>query len=150
MNAHATRPAKPRAPLLRLVAAFALCASTMGANGMGCGEGLQNRPGEPGLDVGGINGATWAMTYNPQIEVTVKGAHFIQLCDKNKTPPMPAMTTTAPGARLAPMRRSGIDAGGTVAPRRHGQRHRCSVPRCAAHKTASLPPWRRCKSSRCH
>ena len=73
MNAHATRPAKPRAPLLRLVAAFALCASTMGANGMGCGEGLQNRPGEPGLDVGGINGATWAMTYNPQIEVTVKG-----------------------------------------------------------------------------
>ncbi len=31
-----------------------------------------------------------------------------------------------------------------------GTLHWCSVPRYAAHKTAPLPPWRRCKSSRCH
>jgi hypothetical protein len=49
---------KRNTPLFLLVA---LCATTMlmGAKKQGCGEGLDNRPGEAGIDVGGTLGATW-------------------------------------------------------------------------------------------
>lgn len=59
---------------LRMLGWAVLLASTMGATEGGCGQGLQNRPGEPGLEVGGVAGATWQVRYGDQIEVTVKGA----------------------------------------------------------------------------
>lgn len=40
----------------------------------GCGAGLDNRQGEPGIDVGGKAGADWSMTYSDQIEVRIKNA----------------------------------------------------------------------------
>lgn len=54
-------------------ALFAL-SLTMGANQGGCGQGLDNRPGDPGIDVGGAAGAKWAVSYGTTMEVTVKGA----------------------------------------------------------------------------
>lgn len=66
-------PARTRKRFLPVVA-LALVMSTLGANEGGCGTGLNNIPGEPGLDVGGVPGATWQMTYSDQISVTVKGA----------------------------------------------------------------------------
>lgn len=40
----------------------------------GCGEGLDNRPGEPGVDVGGVEGAKWVVDYNDKVQVTIKNA----------------------------------------------------------------------------
>ena len=37
----------------------------------GCGGGLDNRPGEKGIDVGGPGGADWEMTYGDQVQVRV-------------------------------------------------------------------------------
>lgn len=45
----------------------------MGANEGGCGQGLDNRPNQPGVDVGGTAGASWQVSYGGQMEVTVKG-----------------------------------------------------------------------------
>jgi hypothetical protein len=42
-----------------------------GADRGGCGEGLDNRAGEPGINVGGATGATWDMAYSNTIEVRV-------------------------------------------------------------------------------
>jgi len=38
----------------------------------GCGSGLNNRPGEKGVDVGGVDGADWAVSYGSDVEVTIK------------------------------------------------------------------------------
>lgn len=38
----------------------------------GCGGGLDNRAGEPGVDVGGIAGADWKISYGDKVEVKVK------------------------------------------------------------------------------
>jgi len=38
----------------------------------GCGGALDNRAGEPGVDVGGIAGADWEITYGDKVEVTIK------------------------------------------------------------------------------
>lgn len=43
-----------------------------GAEKGGCGQGLDNRPGEPGIDVGGTAGAKWTVTYQDTMEVVVK------------------------------------------------------------------------------
>lgn len=44
----------------------------------GCGGGLDNRPGEKGIDVGGLSGAMWQVTYQDKMEVKVKkGAAII-------------------------------------------------------------------------
>lgn len=43
-----------------------------GANKGGCGDGLDNRAGEPGVDVGGAAGAEWDLTYSGSMEVVVK------------------------------------------------------------------------------
>lgn len=40
----------------------------------GCGGGLDNRPGEPGINVGGVAGAGWNIDYNDQVTVTLKNA----------------------------------------------------------------------------
>ena len=40
----------------------------------GCGAGLDNRQGEPGVDVGGPAGADWSMQYQDTIEVRIKNA----------------------------------------------------------------------------
>ncbi len=40
----------------------------------GCGAGLDNRQGEPGIDVGGKAGADWSMNYSDQLEVRIKNA----------------------------------------------------------------------------
>ena len=40
----------------------------------GCGAGLDNREGEPGIDVGGVAGADWKVTYSDKMEVIVKNA----------------------------------------------------------------------------
>lgn len=37
----------------------------------GCGPGLMNEPGVPGLDVGGPSGADWSVAFNDPITVTV-------------------------------------------------------------------------------
>jgi hypothetical protein len=65
-------------PCIRIVARIAVtCLSIvvlMGAAApkQGCGEGLNNRPNEPGIDVGGSAGALWAMSYQDKVEVIVK------------------------------------------------------------------------------
>ena len=46
----------------------------LGANEGGCGAGLDNRAGEPGIDVGGIHGAEWDMQYMDTMEVRIKNA----------------------------------------------------------------------------
>lgn len=38
----------------------------------GCKDGLDNRPGEPGIDVGGVDGASWSVTYGETMSVLVK------------------------------------------------------------------------------
>src|SRR5207244_13156752 len=40
----------------------------------GCGQGLDNREGEPGIDVGGVTGAKWAVSYGTTMDVIVRGA----------------------------------------------------------------------------
>jgi hypothetical protein len=40
----------------------------------GCGQGLDNRPGDPGIDVGGVAGALWDVSYTDQLEVRIKNA----------------------------------------------------------------------------
>jgi len=45
-----------------------------GFEGGGCGDGLQNRPGEPGINVGGGEGAEWKLKYSDIVQVTVKNA----------------------------------------------------------------------------
>jgi hypothetical protein len=45
-----------------------------GADGqMGCGQGLDNRKGDPGIDVGGVAGAKWQVNYGTTMTVEVKG-----------------------------------------------------------------------------
>lgn len=56
-----------------IVAAAALTFLT-GAKEGGCGQGLDNRPGDPGIDVGGATGASWAVTYSKNVKVIVKNA----------------------------------------------------------------------------
>jgi hypothetical protein len=38
----------------------------------GCGDGLDNRKGEPGVDVGGRAGAQWDVSYTDEVEVIIK------------------------------------------------------------------------------
>ena len=57
--------------MILVVVSFGLLS---GFEGGGCGDGLQNRPGEPGIDVGGVQGAEWKMKYSDIIQVTVKNA----------------------------------------------------------------------------
>lgn len=40
----------------------------------GCGGALDNRPGDPGVDVGGITGADWEVKYGDTVQVRVKKA----------------------------------------------------------------------------
>jgi hypothetical protein len=57
-------------PLSALSLMFLLGAGPEG----GCGQGLDNRPGEPGIDVGGVSGASWSVSYQDTVEVIVKNA----------------------------------------------------------------------------
>lgn len=57
--------------MILAVISFALLS---GFEGGGCGDGLQNRPGEPAIDVGGVQGAEWKLKYSDIIQVTVKNA----------------------------------------------------------------------------
>lgn len=43
-----------------------------GASKAGCGDGLNNREGEAGVDVGSEAGAEWDLTYSGSMEVVVK------------------------------------------------------------------------------
>jgi hypothetical protein len=53
------------------LAAFAFVLfSGFGPQG-GCGGGLDNRPGEAGIDVGGVYGADWSVSYSDKITVRV-------------------------------------------------------------------------------
>ncbi len=45
-----------------------------GFEGGGCGEGLNNRVGEPGINVGGLHGADWNLTIGDVMNVRVKNA----------------------------------------------------------------------------
>lgn len=56
--------------VLMLASALMLLGATKG----GCGEGLDNRKGEPGIDVGGKTGAHWKVEYSNQLEIIVKKA----------------------------------------------------------------------------
>ena len=62
-----------KTPLYALAALTALVMLT-GASGekAGCGAGLDNRAGEPGINVGGPIGATWDLTYSKTLEVIIK------------------------------------------------------------------------------
>jgi hypothetical protein len=62
-----------RSSLMAILAVAALTVLT-GAKEGGCGQGLDNRPGDPGIDVGGTTGATWAVTYSKTVKVIVKDA----------------------------------------------------------------------------
>ena len=44
-----------------------------GAKG-GCGGGLDNRKGEPGINVGGVLGALWSVNYSDTVTVRIKDA----------------------------------------------------------------------------
>lgn len=59
---------------LRLAAASLSMLLLMGAAApkQGCGQGLDNRAGEPGINVGGSSGAMWQLSYQDQVEVIVK------------------------------------------------------------------------------
>lgn len=67
---------KRTTPMFLLVA---VCAMTMlmGAKKQGCGEGLDNRPDDPGIDVGGTLGATWDLQYEKTMDVVVKRAGVV-------------------------------------------------------------------------
>lgn len=54
----------------------------LGANEGGCGAGLDNRPGEPGIDVGGLQGAEWNMQYMDTMEVRIKNAGGVIATEK--------------------------------------------------------------------
>ncbi len=56
-----------------IVGTIALC-FFMGADKPGCGQGLNNRKGESGIDVGGAAGATWDVGYSDTVEVVLKNA----------------------------------------------------------------------------
>lgn len=43
----------------------------------GCGPGLMNEPGLPGLDVGGASGATWNVAFTDPITITVTDAYGV-------------------------------------------------------------------------
>lgn len=60
--------------LTLLLAAAALCLLRGAASEGGCGQGLDNRPGEPGIEVGGKDGAAWKVEYSDTIQVKVTGA----------------------------------------------------------------------------
>jgi hypothetical protein len=63
-----------RARMLTGVLALGSLMLLCGAEKGGCGEGLDNRPGEPGIDVGGAEGAPWTITYSDVVTVKVKNA----------------------------------------------------------------------------
>lgn len=48
----------------------------------GCGGGLDNRAGEPGVDVGGVAGADWKITYGDTVEVKVKKGGAVVATEK--------------------------------------------------------------------
>ena len=60
-----------RSSMLALVALTSLVLLT-GATKGGCGQGLDNRPGDPGIDVGGPLGALWNVQYSKTVEVVIK------------------------------------------------------------------------------
>lgn len=62
--------AKNRALYLALVA-LSLTLLLGATEEGGCGEGLNNRVGEPGIDVGGPFGATWDLDYSQTLEIQV-------------------------------------------------------------------------------
>ena len=45
-----------------------------GFEGGGCGEAFDNRPGEPAVDVGGLHGADWTLSYVDKMSVRVTNA----------------------------------------------------------------------------
>jgi hypothetical protein len=57
-----------------LLAATALCLLRGAGKEGGCGQGLDNRAGEPGVDVGGKDGARWNVDYSDTIQVKITGA----------------------------------------------------------------------------
>lgn len=60
-----------RLPLLAPIAGLAfVLLSGFGPQG-GCGGGLDNRPGEIGIDVGGVYGADWYLSYRDEMTVRV-------------------------------------------------------------------------------
>jgi hypothetical protein len=68
-----SRSKTPRSSTLIAAVLVPLLALAAGCD-PGGGQGLMNEPGVPGLDVGGLTGATWRVTFQDPIRVTVKGA----------------------------------------------------------------------------
>lgn len=61
-----------------LLAALALVVFPgAGGDERGCGGGLDNRAGEPGVNVGGAAGAEWDVTYSDKLEVVVKNGGVV-------------------------------------------------------------------------
>jgi hypothetical protein len=61
---------KSRAPAIAL--SLLSLSLLLGADKGGCGEGLDNRAGDPGIEVGGVLGAFWKMSYADQVVVRVR------------------------------------------------------------------------------
>ncbi|MCA9665610.1 MAG: hypothetical protein KC503_08475 [Myxococcales bacterium] len=59
-----------------LALAFPLLTAAAGDQ-RGCGSGLDNRPGEPGIDVGGVAGADWDVSYGTDLTVIVKSGGVV-------------------------------------------------------------------------
>jgi hypothetical protein len=57
-----------------LIALFSLFLLMGNTAPVGCGGGLNNRAGEPAIDVGGMGGADWLMRYGDLLEVRIKNA----------------------------------------------------------------------------
>lgn len=70
--------------MLYTVVAIAGLLMLQGAGEGGCGEGLDNREGEPGVDVGGAQGADWEVHYEDQLSFKVKKAGAV-VTDKSFT-----------------------------------------------------------------
>lgn len=66
-----SRRAKTTTVLLSLGALLLL--RGVGEDG-GCGQGLDNKAGIPGINVGGVEGARWTVAYDDQVTVKIKNA----------------------------------------------------------------------------
>lgn len=63
-----------RIQVLAIILAVSSLVFLLGNTEGGCGAGLNNRPGEPGIDVGGLHGARWNVNYSDSMEVVIKNA----------------------------------------------------------------------------
>ncbi len=72
-----------RTKLLTIILSMTSLVFLMGATPEGgCGAGLDNRPGEPGVDVGGLAGADWDVKYGDTVEIRIKNAGGVIATEK--------------------------------------------------------------------